>query len=57
MKGGKREGAGRKPLAEERRTSRSIKFSSAEWEQVQERAKQEGISASEYVRRATLEGK
>ena len=54
MKGGKREGSGRKPLAEEKRTSRSIKFSTLEWEQVQARAKQEGVSASEYVRKKAL---
>jgi hypothetical protein len=56
-RGGKREGAGRIPPAGERRRIRSIKFADAEWESIQEKAKELGITASEYIRQKALQNK
>lgn len=54
-RGGKREGSGRPALAGERREIHSIKFAPDEWKQIQEKAKDAGISASEYVRQKALQ--
>lgn len=53
-KGGKREGAGRPAEAGERRTARSIKFSTEEWEAVKKKAKEQGLNVSEYIRKKIL---
>lgn len=54
-RGGKREGSGRPAPAGERREIHSIKFSPGEWKRLQEKAKEAGISASEYVRQKALQ--
>ncbi len=41
---------------EERRKPRSVKMSDAEWEEIQKRAADLGVSASEYIRLKTLAG-
>ena len=41
---------------DEKRKSRAIKMTDAEWEEIQRRAAQENISAAEYIRRKTLAG-
>ena len=51
--GGNRSGAGRPPV-EDKRTSRSIKFSDAEWETVKQKADAAGTTISEYVREKAL---
>lgn len=52
--GGERKGAGRKPV-QDPKIARSIKFSDTEWDTVKEKASAEGVSASEYVRKKSLE--
>ena len=47
--GGKREGAGRKPTPAPL-IRRTFRMTDQEWQQVQEDAKQEGLSTSEYIR-------
>lgn len=51
--GGKREGAGRPP-AEDKRISRSIKFSDVEWEIVKQKADAAGKTISDYIRMKAL---
>ena len=51
--GGSRSGAGRPPV-DDKRTSRSIKFSDAEWEAVKEKADAAETTISEYVRTKAL---
>lgn len=53
-KGGKRQGAGRPSLGEIKK-NRSIKYTDTEWARVNEKAKAENITASDYVRKKTLE--
>jgi len=40
----------------EKRKPRSIKMTDAEWEEIQKRAADLGVSASEYIRLKTLAG-
>ncbi len=48
-------GPGRPPLPpEEKRKTRSIKMSDAEWEEIRRRAARKDISAAEYIRQNTL---
>jgi len=54
-KGGKREGAGPKPRAGVNAKNRSIKFTDTEWEEVKKKAKSVDLTASDYVRKKTLE--
>lgn len=50
-------GAGRKPLPDTvKAKNRSVKFTDAEWEELQIKAKAEGISRAEYIKRKTLAG-
>ena len=50
-------GPGRPALSpEEKRKPRSVKMSDAEWEEIQKRAADLGVSASEYIRLKTLAG-
>lgn len=47
-------GAGRKPIDESvKAKNRSVKFTDAEWEELQIKAKAEGISRAEYINRQT----
>jgi len=46
-------GAGRKPVTD-KATNRSVKFTDAEWEELQIKAKAEGISRAEYIKRKAL---
>lgn len=55
-KGGKRQGAGR-PALEHTKKNRSIKFTDGEWETVKEKAKEENLTTSDYVRKQTLDAK
>ena len=41
---------------DERRKPRSIRMTDAEWEEIQKRAADLGVSASEYIRLKTLAG-
>jgi len=41
---------------DERRKLRSVKMTDAEWEEIQKRAADSGVSASEYIRLKTLAG-
>jgi len=41
---------------DERRKLRSVKMTDAEWEEIQKRAADLGVSASEYIRLKTLAG-
>ena len=41
---------------DERRKPRAIKMTDAEWEEIQKRAADLGVSASEYIRLKTLAG-
>ena len=41
---------------DERRKLRSVKMTDAEWEEIQKRAADLGVSASEYIRLKTLVG-
>ncbi len=52
-KGGARPGAGR-PQVKHLRKIRSFKATDEEWQKIKEKAKQEGLSASEYIRKKTL---
>lgn len=52
--GGPRPGAGR-PSVNNKRISRSIKFSNDEWDTVKQKANAAGVTASEYVRKKSLE--
>jgi len=55
-RGGARTGSGRPPKPpEEKYKSHHIKYTDPEWEIVLEKAKKENISASEYVRKKSLE--
>jgi len=55
-RGGARTGSGRPPKpSEEKYSSHHIKFLDDDWEKVKRKAKEKGISASEYVRRKALE--
>lgn len=54
-KGGRRDGAGRKAEAGERRIIKSIKFAPVEWEIVKQKADQLGLTASEYIRKKALQ--
>lgn len=51
--GGARPGAGRPPV-EELRKARTFKATDGEWEQIRQKAEQEGVSASEYIRQKAL---
>ena len=55
-RGGFREGAGRpaKP-ADEKYKAHNIKFTDSEWKEIQQLAKENNLSASEYIRRKVLE--
>jgi hypothetical protein len=55
--GGKREGAGRPVEAGEARKGRMIRFADCEWERIKQKADELGITASEYVRKKTLQNK
>lgn len=54
-RGGQREGAGRpaKP-PEEKYKPHNIKFTDAEWKKIQQLAKENSLSASEYIRKKVL---
>lgn len=54
-KGGKREGAGRKPSPEPQ-LQRSIRFSDIEWEYLKVKASESNKNVSEYIRNKVLEG-
>jgi len=54
-RGGKREGSGRPAPAGERREIHSIKFAPSEWERLQKKAKEAGLTASEYARQKALQ--
>ena len=41
---------------DERRKLRSVKMTDAEWEEIQKRAADSGVSASEFIRLKTLAG-
>jgi|GEM_PF-1080895 len=44
--GGSRSGAGRKPLANEKRVARSVALPGSLWEELQRRARRQGISVN-----------
>lgn len=51
-RGGKREGAGRKPLsASQKRITRSVNLEGDAWHKLDAKAAAEGVSASEIVNR------
>ncbi len=51
----KKQSVGRPPMGpDEKRKTRSVKMSDAEWEEIQKRAAKLGITASEYIRLRTL---
>lgn len=53
----KKQPVGRPPMGpNERRKLRSVKMTDAEWEEIQKRAADSGVSASEYIRLKTLAG-
>lgn len=60
MKGGKREGAGRPPGSTSRKDTRDVvkqtRWTAAELAEVERLAEAAGITPSEFIRRATLEG-
>ena len=41
---------------DEKRKPRSVKMTDAEWEEIQKRAADSGVSASEFIRLKTLAG-
>ena len=43
-----------RPRSEDPRLKRGVRFSAAEWEEVQRRASAVGLTAAEFVRRAAL---
>jgi len=47
---------GRPALGDDKRKPRSVKLSDKEWLEIQRRAKEAGISASEYIRQKALAG-
>lgn len=47
---------GRPALGDDKRKPRSVKLSDEEWLEIQRRAKEAGISASEYIRQKALAG-
>lgn len=49
--GGKRVGAGRPANPETRRYARTINLNDREWARLQDKAKQAGLSISEYIRK------
>ena len=53
--GGKREGAGRKPLRDATGINKTIRFTPTEWDEIVIRAHIKGITPSEYIRRKALE--
>ena len=53
--GGKREGAGRKPLRESTANNKTIRFTPTEWDEIVIRAHIKEITPSEYIRRKALE--
>lgn len=53
--GGSRPGAGRPPI-EEPRKARTFKTTDDEWKDIQHRAKEAGMNASEYIRSKALNG-
>jgi hypothetical protein len=58
MKGGKREGAGRPPgttsIRPVRDVVKQVRWTAEEWQMVEEEARQDGRSPSEFIRRVTL---
>ena len=53
--GGKREGAGRKPLRDATALNKTIRFTPAEWDEIVIRAHIKDITPSEYIRRKALQ--
>jgi len=54
-RGGPRPGAGRPAPPGGRRKLRSFKANDIEWQQMQEKAKEAGITASDYIRQKALQ--
>ena len=54
--GGPRPGAGRK-ASPDKRTTRAIRFSKSEWQQIQSAAAKLNMKPSEYIRAAALQNK
>ena len=54
-RGGKREGAGAKLKALSPRISKTIRFSTEEWNYIVVGATLQGVTPSEYIRRRALE--
>ena len=52
--GGKREGAGRKPLRGTTGINKTIRFTQIEWNEIIVGAILQGLTPSEYIRRKTL---
>jgi hypothetical protein len=52
--GGKRDGAGRKPLRGVTGINKTIRFTPDEWELIQYLSKINGITPSEYIRQKSL---
>ena len=53
----KKQPVGRPPMGpDEKRKPRSVKMTDTEWEEIQKRAADLGVSASEYIRLKTLAG-
>ena len=52
--GGKREGAGRKPLRGVTGINKTIRFTQAEWDEIIIRSHIMAITPSEYIRRKAL---
>lgn len=51
--GGARPGAGRPPLANPRKI-RAFKATDEEWQKIREKAREAGLTASEYIRKKIL---
>jgi hypothetical protein len=60
MRGGKRPGAGRPPGTTTRKAARDVvkqvRWTVEEWVEVERLAEVAGMTASDYIRRATLDG-
>jgi len=60
VKGGKREGAGRPPGSTTRKDPRNVvkqvRWTEAEWKQIEDSARVAGITPSEWVRKTALTG-
>lgn len=55
MRGGARQGAGKKPGPSPQSTSKTIRWNPAEWAEVEQAAERAEETTSEFVRTAALE--